>query len=223
MRKICAGAALAILSTLPVLADKSIKPAETGDEKVDLSGTVYAGKDAAAEVIGADPAGMDLIVVQVRLRPRGDTEIAVSRDDFLILSRRDGQRSQPLHPSQVAGKGTLVVSRSGGGGVGGVMNQQRGPIWGGMPGTGGRPTRVGGDDDATVSGLSQEQVSSEVKEGGGDGSLLSILKTKELPQGKTDKEISGLLYFLLDGRHKAKDLELVYEGTGRKLRLDFIR
>jgi hypothetical protein len=212
------------MALTPALADKSEKPAETGDEKVDLVGSVYAGKEAAAEVIGADPAGMDLIVVQVRLRPRGDTELNVTRDDFLLISRRDGQRSGPLHPSQVAGKGVLVVSRSGGGGVGGgVMNQQRGPIWGGMPGTGGRPTRVGGDDDASVAGLSQERVSAEAKQSGGDGDLLELLKNKELPQGKADKEITGLLYFMLDGKHRAKDLELFYEGTGRKLKLDFVR
>jgi hypothetical protein len=167
---------------------------------------------------------MDMIVVQVRLAPRGDAKVKIDFDDFTLISRKDGQRSQPLAPSQIAGSGALVVTpgQQGGGG-GGFGSPRRGPIWGGMPGTGSRPQRIGGEqENGAVAAPTGAQAS--VNEGGkeGENPVMEVLRAKVLPQKETTEPVSGLLYFFLEGKHKLKQLELLYKSpTGRQMILDF--
>ena len=40
-------------------------------------------------------------------------------------------------------------------------------------------------------------------------------------QSKVTQPVSGLLYFTLDGKHKLKDLELMYKSPEGVLTLDF--
>ena len=56
-----------------------------------------------------------------------------------------------------------------------------------------------------------------------DNPLLEVLKAKILPEKKTQETVKGQLYFLLDGKHKLKDLELMYKNTGGRLILDFLK
>jgi hypothetical protein len=200
-------------------ADKEVPPARAGNDDVDITGTAIFTRDEAAKVLGTDP-GMALIVVQLNVKPKSEAKITLSRDDFTMISRRDGQKSQAMHPSQIAGSGVMVVSSRGPGAGGGMIGQQRGPIWGGMPGTGGRPTRIGGDNDvASVSEAETRAQIGNTKEK--DNPLLDALKKKELPQTRISEETSGLLYFVFEGKHKRKDLELMYKTTGGTLILDF--
>jgi hypothetical protein len=202
-------------------AEKKIQPATAGNEYLDLTATAILEKAGVEAALGADPAA-DMLVIELTFAPKGDHVIAVSRDDFTLLSRKDGQRSQPLHPSQVAGGATLVVASEGRGGIGGgVVSQRRGPVWGGVPGTGDRPRRVGGDDDAVVRSGGSEATTAVKNETGKENPILAVLKTKELPQTKTNAAVSGLLYFFLEGKHKLKDLELIYKGPAGTLTLDF--
>jgi len=164
---------------------------------------------------------MDIIVVDVKLAPRGENKIKISHDDFTLISRKDGQRSQPLAPSQIAGKGALVVAQGGGGRAGGLMSGNRGPIWGGVPGTGTRPERVGGDGEVAQSGGSATEADSAIKSEGKENPLLNVLKQKALPQTETNEPVSGLLYFFFEGKHKLKDLELMYKSPAGRLILDF--
>ena len=46
------------------------------------------------------------------------------------------------------------------------------------------------------------------------------LKTKELPQVKTDQPATGLLYFAME-KQKMKDLELTYGGRANRITLRF--
>ena len=103
-----------------------------------------------------------------------------------------------------------------------MVNGSRGPIWGGMPGTGTRPQRIGGDDEvATAGGVTETKTA--INDGGKekDNPLLGILKEKILPQGETNEPVTGLLYFYLEGKHKLKDLELMYKSPAGRLMLDF--
>ena len=54
-----------------------------------------------------------------------------------------------------------------------------------------------------------------------DNPLLAVLKKKALPQIETNEPVSGLLYFFLEGKHKLKDLELMYKSPSGRLILDF--
>jgi hypothetical protein len=162
----------------------------------------------------------------VKLSPRGDAKIKIDLDDFTLISRNDGQRSQPLAPSQIAGSGALVVvpGQQGGGG-GGMMNPNRGPIWGGMPGTGSRPRRIGGDGE-TGAVAAPTATQATVDSGGrtSENPIMDLLKEKALPQKETNEAVSGLLYFFLEGKHKLKHLEMLYKSpAGRQMVLDFER
>ncbi len=100
---------------------------QTGNDKLAITATVYCTKEEVKEQLGSDLGGY-FIVVKVNLTPKG--KLAVSRDDFLLRSYKDGQKSQPFDPSQIAGSATMVVSSTGnGGGVG----TNRGPSWGAGP------------------------------------------------------------------------------------------
>jgi hypothetical protein len=202
-------------------AEQKPRAPRASDDVVELTAVAHAGRDAAKAILGIDPE-LNLIVVEVTLRPKGDAEISFTRDDFTLISRKDGQRTQAFHPSQIAGSSVLVVSSSGPGGGGAMLGQRRGPIWGGVPGTGDRPRRAGGDEDAVV-GTSEATAESKVAHNDDpENPLLATLKQKELSFKKTTEPCSGLLYFLLEGKHKLKELEMLYRSEGNSvLTIDF--
>ncbi len=204
-------------------ADKKIEPVQDSNDILYVTAMAYADRPSVTSALGRDP-GVDMVVVNVELRPKGEQELEIWRDDFTLISRKDGQKSQPLAPTQIAGKGALVVSSTGmaSGGIGG--GRQRGPIWGGVPGAGDRPRRLG-DDGEVASGATASQASAtmdtDAKE---DNPLLEILKANILPEKKSQDAVKGQLYFILDGKHKLKDLELMYKPRGGdRLILDFIK
>lgn len=103
-----------------------------------------------------------------------------------------------------------------------MMSEDQGPVIGGYPGTGGRPRRLGGDGGAIGNAGSTETravMHSGTKEK--PDPLLDTLKEKVLPEKETSEPVSGLLYFLMEGKHKPKQLELLYKGAGGKLSLRF--
>ena len=203
-------------------AEKAPPSGKASGERIEIEAVVYADKAAVRELIGEELDG--IAVVQLRVVPRGDQDLAVGPDDFLLRSDRDGQRSEPFAPSQIAGNAALVVS-SGSSGGGGMVGQENGPIWGGAPGTGGRPRRMGGDGASAGNVSSDEKVQTSMNSGDKDkdkdNPLLAKLKQKMLPAKKGTEPISGLLYFSLEGKHKPKDLELVYRGPAGKLSIRF--
>jgi hypothetical protein len=212
-------AALIVFACAAAAADKKAGPARAGNDQVDVTAAAILTRQEVTRALGVDP-GLDLIVVEMRVKPKSDTKVTLSRDDFTMISRRDGQRSQAMHPSQIAGSGVMVVSSRGPGAGGGMVGPRMGPVWGGMPGTSGRPQRIGGDND--VSSVSEAETRAELGDTKSkDNPLLQALKQKELVQGETSDEASGLLYFVFEGKHKLKDLELMYKTPDGTLTLDF--
>ena len=51
--------------------------------------------------------------------------------------------------------------------------------------------------------------------------LQKILAAKMLPDKETKEPVEGLLYFLLEGKNKVKDLGLIYKGPAGRLAMDF--
>jgi hypothetical protein len=208
---------------LAVAADKPTGPKQGGNNAVEVIATAHVEKPEVTKILGMDP-GVNLIVVEVRVEPK-DRKLAVWRDDFTLLSNKDGQKSQPLAPAQIAGRGALVVSQSGGGGGGfGLGNANRGPIWGGAPGTMGRPRRIGGDDNVVgSSGTEETKATVDSGEKQPENPLLAVLKEKVLVEKESSEPVSGLLYFLFEGKHKLKDLDLIYKSPDGRVILDFQR
>lgn len=218
-----AGIALALvwISSPGMARDKeSDKPAVTRgeNESVVITATVYAKPEEVKQVLGSDLGG-HYIIVSLEVAPRFGKQVAISRDDFLLKTDKDGERSAPFAPSQIAGRGAMVIRQTGGSG-GTAMHDNAGPIWGGMPGTIGQPHRIGGD--GVGSGGAPEGAEAKTRTGSHekDDPMLAVLKEKELPETKTDEPVTGLLYFPME-KQKIKDLELRYSMSDDKITMRF--
>ena len=201
--------------------DKKLPIEQTSNELIDISASALVEKDQIRQELGSDLGG-DIVVVRITVRSVSDKPIQISLDDFILVSGKDGQRSQPYAPSQIAGNSTLVVTPQGN--RGGLGSNNTGPIWGGIPGTSGRPSRLPGSGGAVGSSSSgTEGVESKVETGKSDQAnpLLAVLKDKVLKEKEITDSTSGLLYFQMVGKLKPKDLELHYKGPAGKLALRF--
>ena len=159
--------------------------------------------------MGADP-GQGIVLLQVRVTPKTDQPVQISPDDFILLAHDDGERSKPFEPEELAGQGALVLTNSTDGtkvkktgqtiGIGGIMG-----------GTGGSP---GNPRVTTVNTRMDDKKQ-------GNTALLEALKAKQLPAKDTTDEVNGYLYFPLDGKHKLKNLAVLYRGPAGKLDMEF--
>jgi hypothetical protein len=209
---------LIFVAAVALGADKKPPAAQAENERLAITATLFAGKDAVRQELGAELPG-DFMVLSVRLAPKAGQTLEVNRDDFLLRSDKDGQKCQPFAPTQIAGPAALVISQGGGRG-GGVMSEDRGPVWGGIGG--GRPRRLGGEGASVGNadaGSAQAGFTSDPKRQ--EDPVLAALRQRALPEKAASDPLSGLLYFLLEGKHKPKDLELRYDGPAGKLSLRF--
>jgi hypothetical protein len=202
--------AMIVLAALPMSAAKKVISPQTsaGNEQIDLVATITLSQEEVAGKLGADP-GKGIVLLQVRVTPKTDKAVQISPDDFILLAHDDGERSRPFTPSEIAGHGALVVTNTANAkvkktgtsvGLGGIMG-----------GSGGSP----GNSRATT--LSSKMDS---KSKGNDG-LLEVLKAKQLPEKESSEPVEGFLYFPLDGKHKLKNLAVLYRGPAGKLDLEF--
>jgi hypothetical protein len=215
-----AGIALALTYAGAARNNDNNKPAETRgeNESVVITATLYAKPEAVKEVLGADLGG-HYIVVAVEVTPRFGKEVAINRDDFVLKTDKDGEHSGPFAPSQIAGRGAMVIRQTGGAGGTG-MHDNDGPIIGGLPGTMGQPRRVGGNGVGDAGAPAGAEAKTRTGAHEQDDPMLAVLKQKELPETKTDKPVSGLLYFPME-KQKIKDLELRYIPSDDKITMRF--
>ena len=190
--------------------EKKPLPNQAGNDDMDIAGTVILERQEVEQALGAD-LGPRYVVVKIKVTPKADAGLRVSPDDFTLLSRKDGERSPALEPSQIAGKGELVVKpaqqQPGGDGT-----RTNGPIWGGVT------VRAGSSKKKTESADTPEpKVDNTVEE----NPIIGVLKEKILPDAETKKPVEGLLYFMMDGKLKPKDVSLIYKGAAGKLVMDF--
>jgi hypothetical protein len=211
--------AILLLAAVSAFAagDKGPVTTDTSNDRLALKATVYCTRDEVREQLGSDLGGY-FIVVKVTLTPKDGKPLAVNRDDFMLRSYKDGQKSQPFQPSQIAGRGSLVIGSQYGGAV---AADQGGPTWGGL---GGPPMRMpgsGGNMGNTTSDASTATTTVNTGAKEKEDPVLAVLKEKILPEKQTEDQLSGLLYFSLEGKHKPKDLTLHYTGPAGHLKLEF--
>jgi hypothetical protein len=213
---------LALLVSLLFIAqaaDKKGLPNQAGNDDIELAGTIILDRPEIQTLLGAD-LGAGYAVVQIKVTPKAERPIQISADDFSLLSRKDGEKSPALSPSQIAGRGAMVVKQ--GRQLTGLGTQSNGPIWGGigpaqprkLPGNGGS---AGGGP--VESGKAEASIDKESH--AGENPLLQPLKAKGLADAETNKPVEGLLYFALEGKNKPKDLSLLYKGPAGRLVFDF--
>jgi hypothetical protein len=200
---------LILLTTLGA-AEKKLPIEQTSNDIIEISATPIIDKDQIRQELGSDLGG-DIVVVRAQVRPVSDKPVKVSLDDFLLVSGKDGQRSQPFAPSQIAGDTALVLTPQGtrNAGPGG-----KAPKWSGIAG----PFGLGG---GAGSGTSSTDTKVETVHSDKPNPLLDVLKAKMLPEKEITETISGLLYFQMIGKFKPKDLELHYKGPAGQMALRF--
>lgn len=192
-------------------AKKVISPVTSAsNEQIDIVATISLSEDEIAKKVGADP-GKGIVLLQVVVTPKTDQAIQVSPDDFILLAHDDGERSRPFEPSEIAGQGALIVSNAA---DGTKVKKSSGTIgMGGMIGGGGGASP--GNTRATTLNTKMDTKSQ------GDEKLLEALKAKQFPTKESIEPIEGFLYFPLDGKHKLKNLAVLYRGPAGKLNLEF--
>jgi len=205
-----------VLCSLFAGVDKKLPIEQTSNELVEISATAVIDPEQIRQELGSDFGG-DVYLVRVTVRDVSEKPIQVSLDDFLLVSSKDGQRSEPYAPSQLAGDTSLVLTPQGT--RGGIGAGPRSPVWGGIGGLG-----VGGGGVGNTGSVnSGVQAKVEKSKSDPNNPLLAILKDKCLPEKEITESVSGLLYFpkVGDGKIKPKDLELHYKGPGGRLSLRF--
>jgi hypothetical protein len=218
MRRSGRFAAILVCACLAHAADKEKKVSGKGsNDVVEITASLILSREALKSQFGTDFDG-NYIFVNVTISPKLDA-LAISRDDFLLRTDKDGERTTPFVPSQIAGSGVLVISSTGGRGA--MVGEDRGPIWGGYPGSGQRPRRMGSDGGAignTAESGAQAAVHSADKK---EDPVIKILEAKILPEKKTEDPVSGMLYFPLSIKQKVKDLGLIYTSKTGKVEVRF--
>jgi len=191
-------------------AKKVISPnTSASNDQVDIIATIFMTQEEIAQKLGMDP-GKGIALLEIRVIPKTNDSVQISPDDFILLAHDDGERAKPFDPAQIAGQGTLVVTSatdktkkqaSGFGGFGGMIG-------------GGGGSSPGNSKPTTLS------TKMETKNQGND-KLLEALKAKQFPQKDTNQPVEGYLYFPLDGKHKLKNMALLYRGPAGRLDLEF--
>jgi hypothetical protein len=212
--------ALVLFATSPAFAanKKVISPdTSAGNEEIDLVATIFMTQEEATKELGMDP-GPDIAILKVRVIPKTDKPVQVAADDFILLAHNDGERSKPFTPHEIAGQGALIVTNTA---DQKQTKQQKTSTTGGLGGLviGGGG---GGNGMASPGNPNPGTLNTKVDDKSpGNPKLLEALKAKQLPDKETNEPLEGLLYFRLSGKHKLKDMAVLYRGPAGKLNLDF--
>jgi hypothetical protein len=180
-------------------------PGQAGNDDVDLEGSVILTHDEVTSAVGSD-IGEGYVVARMKVTPKGSTPLRVGPDDFTMISRKDGQRSTALAPSEIAGKGQMVVKH-------GTADGSK-SSWG----VGGMGAGVGSSP-----GTVQRDVikGTQMDDNAKESPALGALTAKVLPDKETKTPVEGLLYFSISGKLKPKDVAIVYKGAAGKLIMEF--
>ena len=208
---------LLCLFLLPAMAlfaaKKTTATARGENEDLILTVTLHTDPTEIKEWIGNDLGG-HYIVLETKVEPKYGKDVMVDRDDFVLRTDKDGERAKPFAASQVAGGGGLVI---------GTVSNREGvgsPGWTGATtdvilGGGGLGMGKGANNNAD-----QNKVTGTAPQDAGANPLKKMLDSKILPEGKTGKPVSGLLYFPME-KQKMKDLELLYGDKENRISLRF--
>lgn len=213
-------ALFALCLSIPAFAAKKVvnPTSSSSNDKVEITATISLAPEEVAKKIGFNP-GQPIALVQIRATPRTDEPLRLGPDDFILLAHNDGQRTRPFEPAQLAGNGALVVRSTSQGKA--TVGRTPGRPYGGIGGT--RPNSLPGSGVGVGSGgVSEQKTESKMEnDKSGNNTLLAALRSKQFPEKETLDPIEGYLYFPLEGKHKLKDMAVLYRGQGGKVDLEF--
>ena len=212
MRRVFLCAFLCALTTGTIFAGKKVVSSTTsGDnDAINVTATLFLKPEEITQQIGADP-GPEVVVLHVRVTPKVDKPVSVSPDDFILLAHDDGERNQPYDPAQIAGKGVMIIKEQKQDSVG--TNPIR-PSIGGIA--------IGSSSTKTSADANKDKPPTTMSDSAPEKSdLLAKLKAKELAAQDVEKPVEGLLYFRLAGKHKLKNMAVLYRGPSGHIDMEF--
>ena len=174
------------------------------NEDMILSVTLYTTPADVKELLGDDLGG-HYMVADVKIEPKYGKTLNIDRDDFLLHTNSNGEKVAPFAPSQIAGREAIIVTQEG------VKQSKSGISIGGMGGG-------MGSSPGTDAGTTHTKVQNPA--GQKENPLEKTLQEKILVEQKTDKPVSGMLYFPLE-KQKLKDLEIRYGPKESRITLQF--
>lgn len=198
------------LSFLLIAARKESPGMARGEnEDLILHVTLYDNPADVKELLGTDLDG-HYIVADVRVEPKYGKDIIIDHNDFVLRTFKDGEKTTPFEPNQVAGSGAVILSHGAKPSAASPGMVLDGPIVlrGGALGRGKKDDDGGGKVTAAPDAPEKENP------------LKKLLAEKILPEKKTDQPAAGLLYFPME-KQKRKDLELTYGGRENRITLKF--
>jgi hypothetical protein len=199
---------------LLVSADKKM-PSMARGENLDLilNVTLYDDPALVKSLLGNDLEG-HYIVADVKVDPKYGKDIIIDREDFVLRTEKDGEKTTPFAASQITGKSALILTQTKGAPAASPGMVLGGPLVLRGPG-------LGGGDDKAKDGQPKESPQADApQKPAQDDPLKKLLDDKILPEKKTSEPISGLLYFPME-KQKRKDLELDYGGRENRITLRF--
>ena len=206
----------AISAWLSLMAGQAAGGSEWKTEKLadaEFKARLVLDPAEISEVLGSD-LDMDYILVEMEVRPLYNSKVNLRRDNFILRSRRDNERSSADTPDRIAGETVLIVGEGRARTGSGIFGQETGTVIGGTPGTGTQPRRIPGQGGSFGNAGGSESTTASVKADKRETtSLLDRLTELELPIGETRTPVRGYLYFAVSAKQKQKHLELSYDGN----------
>jgi hypothetical protein len=200
-----------VAASLAWPASKKITGSGRGENQdLILTVTIYGDAESVKEVLGDDLGG-HYVVAQVNVQPKYGKEIVIDRDDFVLRTDSNGERTRPMAPNQIAGKGALVLTQTKES-LGQGSEPRRGWSIGGGA--------IGGGSGGSGRGEAKSGKTATMEQSDKENPLKKVLEQKMLPDGKLENPISGLLYFPLEGQ-KLKQLELIYGAKETRVAIRF--
>jgi len=175
-----------------------------------LTVTLYADPESVKEVVGDDLGG-HFVVAQVNVQPKYGKEIVIDRDDFILRTDSNGERTRPMEPNQIAGRSALVITGTKES-LGQGSEPRRGWSIGGGP--------IGMGTGGAAAGADPKTAKATMEQNENENPLKKVLDQKILPDGKLEKAESGLLYFPLE-KQKLKQLEMIYGAKETRIAIRF--
>ncbi len=214
-----AAAALALAASLPAAGLPEWYERELSDAEF----RVRLVQDVAEieRIAGASFDG-EVVLAEVRVRPLYGARISLRRSDFLMRARNGNETSPARSPARIAGSAVLDLSATTRRAAPAVFAEDASsPVWGGVPGTGSRPRRLGGPADGIGGGVRSEELRSARQQTAPAGSGVERLQSLELPLDLEDDPGQGYLYFEMPAKTKRKHLELGYDGSLGEFLIEF--
>jgi hypothetical protein len=191
--------------------DQDFTPGVAENRVVSITATPYMERAEVTQAAGAD-LGQYVTAVQITVQPKAG-KMRIDRDDFTLLTFKNGEHTTPLAPSELGSRADITVK---GLQVGpdGPLADHHTPLWsvGGV-----NTTQTGNKATPTPTTVANDNKDGSYKK---KDPLVELLKQKVLPEKETDQPVSGLLLFNLE-KQKLKDIELIYKTSDGPLKVRF--